>query len=117
MFDANKKLKDWRKAVAHQVAQERHATWHETFESFVPVSVQLIFYMRKPKTAKREFPTVKPDIDKLIRAVFDGMTEARVWVDDSQVVSLSANMVYCKENDTPKVFINCFAKRSIEDLD
>ena len=34
------------------------------------------------------------DIDKLARAVLDGVSDARVWLDDAQVVSLSAAKSY-----------------------
>ena len=54
-----------------------------------PVSVKLEFVMRRPKSApKRTTPpaTKKPDLDKLTRAVFDAITSAGVWDDDSQVV-------------------------------
>ena len=35
-----------------------------------------------------------PDIDKLIRAILDGLTDAQVWHDDGQVVWLQAAKRY-----------------------
>jgi Holliday junction resolvase RusA-like endonuclease len=49
--------------------------------------------MLKPRTVKREHPTVPPDLDKLIRAVLDGLT-AIAYVDDSQVVEIYAKKIY-----------------------
>jgi Holliday junction resolvase RusA-like endonuclease len=39
-------------------------------------------------------PTVMPDLDKLIRCVADAITDAGLWRDDSQVVSIAAAKRY-----------------------
>ena len=59
-----------------------------------PVRVSLVFFIERPKSVKREHPSVRPDIDKLARAVLDGLTTAGVYSDDSQVVDLTASKVY-----------------------
>jgi Holliday junction resolvase RusA-like endonuclease len=58
-----------------------------------PVKLDLLFVMLKPKTVKRDFPTVAPDLDKLIRAALDAMT-AIAYIDDGQVIEITANKVY-----------------------
>jgi crossover junction endodeoxyribonuclease RusA len=40
------------------------------------------------------YPTVTPDLDKLVRAVCDALTDAGVWRDDSQVAVLAAAKRY-----------------------
>jgi Holliday junction resolvase RusA-like endonuclease len=41
------------------------------------------------------FPTVAPDLDKLLRLVNDAITDAGcVWLDDAQVVEIRARKVY-----------------------
>ena len=58
------------------------------------VKVSCSFVFNKPKSAKeRNYPWVKPDLDKLIRAVLDGLTGV-AYEDDSQVVLLQANKTY-----------------------
>ena len=57
------------------------------------VRVELDFIMSKPKSAKRMFPSVKPDLDKLVRAVLDGLTGV-AYEDDSQVVFIKATKTY-----------------------
>jgi Holliday junction resolvase RusA-like endonuclease len=42
---------------------------------------------------------VPPDLDKLTRAVLDGLTRAGVWADDGQVVELRATK--CYDDDHP----------------
>ena len=57
------------------------------------VRVEMDFVMSKPKSAKRLFPSVKPDLDKLVRAVLDGLTGV-AYEDDSQVVLIKATKTY-----------------------
>lgn len=92
MVESSSKLKPWRAVVTlttKVAAQEQKWTYTEG-----PVSVDLIFEIQKPNSSRRAYPTVKPDIDKLLRAVLDGITDAGIWKDDSQVVSVLARKVY-----------------------
>ena len=91
LTDANKdKLKPWRAEVT-RVAGEAWAG-RESLAGAVSVEVRFVF--ERPKTVKRDTPHVKPDIDKLLRALFDGVTDAKVWLDDAQVVRVNATKVY-----------------------
>lgn len=90
----SKREKPWRNLVSDNA---RIAMTREKFTQFdkdVPVSVRITFLMPRPKTVKRHMPTVPPDVDKLCRAVLDALTDAGVWVDDSQVVDLGATKIY-----------------------
>jgi len=62
------------------------------------VTVALTFSLLKPKSVakSRRYPTVKPDIDKLARAVLDALTGI-VIRDDAQVVRLAASKQYGEE--------------------
>ena len=54
------------------------------------------------KTAKltgKVKPTVKPDLDNYIKAVLDGLN-GLAWVDDSQIVNISATKEYSLEPET-----------------
>ena len=55
--------------------------------------MDLVFIFNKPKTVKRNEPYVRPDLDKLIRAVLDGLTGV-AYEDDQQVVRLTAQKAY-----------------------
>ncbi len=51
--------------------------------------------LRGPLMAAVDFgldsdPTQPPDLDKLVRAIGDALTDAGVWLDDAQVVGWSA---------------------------
>lgn len=58
-----------------------------------PLSMELDFYMRRPKSVKREYPTVKPDIDNCVKLVEDAL-QGFLFDNDSQVVSLTARKRY-----------------------
>ena len=91
LADANsKKLKPWRKAIATAAAAE--FVGHPKLVG--PVVVHVEFRFVRGKTVKRDHPSVKPDVDKLLRAVLDGVTDSGVWADDAQVVTLRGHKVY-----------------------
>lgn len=78
----NKALKPWRKAIA---AAAREAVI--PFEAGTPVRVDVTFVYEKPASVRRMWPTVRPDLDKLLRAVFDALTESGCIHDDAQIVA------------------------------
>lgn len=58
------------------------------------VFAEVTFYFQRPQSNKKgTHKTTKPDIDKLIRSVLDGMTSI-VYHDDSQVTAVSAEKVF-----------------------
>jgi crossover junction endodeoxyribonuclease RusA len=77
----------WRADIA-RVAKS--VIWERAVES---VEVHLTFTLLKPKTVKRTEPFVRPDIDKLIRAVLDGLTGV-AYDDDQQVTKITAIKKY-----------------------
>lgn len=101
--DANaKKLKPWRKAVTTQV-KEQLLDWQLTAD---PIGIIIDIFLPRPRTVTRQYHTVKPDTDKLIRSVLDGITDTKsVWVDDSQVVDIRARKHYVWEDLEPRVCI------------
>jgi crossover junction endodeoxyribonuclease RusA len=58
-----------------------------------PISITMHFRLKRPKTVKRNQPTVPPDLDKLIRGVNDGLTGI-AFIDDSQVIHIQASKSY-----------------------
>lgn len=89
MIDAHPGLKGWRKAVT--AAARDHAG---TFARHDPVMLVADFKLPRPRTVRRDYPAVKPDLDKLTRALLDGITDAGVWVDDGQVISVTTTKRY-----------------------
>lgn len=95
VVDDNKKpLKDWRTDVVLGCQRAIEAATDVQWPLVGPVAVRVVFAMPKPARPKWLWPAVKPDVDKLERAVLDAMTDAGVWADDAQVVDLHAVKQY-----------------------
>lgn len=93
MFESSRSLQPWRAAVQIAVLQQRTSQRRPLISG--PVSLEVRFYMRRPKDAKGGArPAVKPDIDKLIRAVGDALTQVGVYEDDSRIVHVTASKFY-----------------------
>lgn len=85
LVEANPRLRAWRAAITASA----RAAWNGVPVAG-PILIVLDFRMERPKSSRREFPTVKPDLDKLTRAVLDGITDAGIWKDDSEVCQIAA---------------------------
>lgn len=95
MVESSKKVKPWRAAVAEQTA--KHIRWQTLNPIDTPVEIALVFYLPKPKSVKRDWPSVKPDLDKLIRSTFDGLTTGGLYADDALVIAVSASKQYATD--------------------
>lgn len=91
MVEASKKVKPWREAVA----AETQAKVSSALQN--PVKISLVFHLPKPKTVTRTWPAVKPDLDKLIRSTFDGLTTGGLYTDDALVIAVSASKQYATD--------------------
>jgi Holliday junction resolvase RusA-like endonuclease len=87
LVESAKGLKSWRETIAH-VAKQTHKV--PTTDA---VTISLLFLMPAPKKMVRRYPTTKPDLDKLTRAVLDALTGV-IYADDSQVVQIEAQKGY-----------------------
>jgi Holliday junction resolvase RusA-like endonuclease len=103
VVDDNKStLRSWRSAVIDAARAELNGEAPE----LGPVRITLMFFLRRPQRPKAGVPIVKPDVDKLARAVLDGMTDAGVFRDDSQVTTLTARKRYTTEAPCVRVFVD-----------
>lgn len=64
------------------------------FEGAVRLSVVATF--PRPKTCKRAQPSVRPDLDNVVKAILDGLNQSGIWRDDAQVCELTATKAYGK---------------------
>jgi Holliday junction resolvase RusA-like endonuclease len=91
MVEASKKVKPWRNAV--ELATKAQVSEPMT----TPVEIALVFHVPRPKTVNRKWPAVKPDLDKLVRSTFDGLTTCGLYTDDALVIALSASKQYATD--------------------
>jgi len=82
LVESSKYLPAWRKAVAEAAFEKQAETGWFSEE---PIEMHVEFTVLKPKTVKREYPTVPPDLDKLVRSVADSCTGI-FYNDDAQIV-------------------------------
>jgi len=79
-----KKVTAWEKVVKAEA--EKH--FEEPLDG--PLSLELVFYLRRPKTRRREtWVATTPDLDNLEKAVLDGFSGV-VYTDDKLVVQKSS---------------------------
>jgi Holliday junction resolvase RusA-like endonuclease len=113
MIDDNPALAAWRYLLAARARQG----WGNFAAHSGPVAAELRFYLPRPrghygtgrnmgtvKASAPALPGVKPDLDKLARAVFDALTVAGVWSDDAVCVDLVTRKRYA-DGRPPGVFV------------
>lgn len=93
MVEASKKVRPWRDAVTKQTQLAMRNRDMIT----TPVELTLVFHLPRPKTVLRGFPSVKPDLDKLIRSTFDGLTSGGLYKDDALVIAVTATKTYATD--------------------
>ena len=112
MVESSAGVKPWREAVRQEVIRSRMTMLEG------PVGLHVVFRLTRPKShhtskgglcksAPRQHRS-KPDVDKLLRSTFDGLTGA-AFEDDSQVCMVSAEKRYCVRGERPGAVINLWA--------
>lgn len=111
------RLRPWRLTIAYACAEAcAEAGWRRNDG---PLVVSATFYVDRPashygsgknagvvKASAPNYPHTRSsgDLDKLVRALLDAVTECgSVWVDDSQVSSLIASKTYVEGDGRPGV--------------
>lgn len=103
LVESSRQLKPYRQAVAYAAQQAAKSIGWVIADNSKPITVKITFGMTRGKTVKRLHPTVKPDLDKLIRATLDGITQSGViWHDDAEVCRIIAEKYY---SDAPSTWI------------
>lgn len=103
MIEMSKAVGPWREAVRAEC--QRAMNGGNALDGALAVSVT--FTLARPrghygtgrnrglvKNSAPGFPAGSPDLDKLLRAVLDGLTAGGAWADDSQVVRIGAEKLY-----------------------
>ena len=115
LIESSARVKPWRSDV--RIAAQEARGDRLPVPKPEPIYLALGFWFPRPKShygtgrnasiLKPSAPasmTVKPDIDKLERAILDALTGV-LWEDDSQVVHLTATKGYAPPGELPGVTI------------
>lgn len=100
------KTRQWERTVQWYAARHRPATPLRG-----PLAVALTFYLPRPRRCKRDFPSVRPDLDNYVKAVLDPLN-GLMWVDDGQIVELQAEKRYGE----PRVTVEIREVEEVESL-
>ena len=68
------------------------------------VTVDAWFYLQRKKSVTRDHPNVRPDLDKLTRAILDALTGI-AYKDDAQVTRINVSKEYAKQLDSVGVCV------------
>lgn len=87
--ETNPKTEPYRQAVADACEAEMDNWVWKQLDGYL--EVRLDFYMPPPPKSDpdRRFPNTPPDIDKLVRSTFDGISRSKMWKDDARVVGMT----------------------------
>jgi Holliday junction resolvase RusA-like endonuclease len=102
--DNDHDLMPWRALIAWHVRQEMAALGiTEPLEG--PLKLTATFTVRRPTSAPkaRWAPDVKPDLDKLCRALGDAIGDSGLICQDAQFVTIEASKVYTHDGSVPGV--------------
>lgn len=100
------------------VREEARKAW-DGKQFMGPVKVEIEFLMPRPKAHCNKnglkigaplYHTSKPDLDNLLKAVFDALTNLGVWQDDSQIATVLAEKYYCYETPCALISITQLSK-------
>lgn len=107
----SKKLREWRNQIVETAEPHIPHNW----DNQLPVIVTVIFHFQRPpshlttsgtltKRAPRNMIN-RPDLDKLIRAVGDALTDAGIVHDDSRILEWHATKTYTTESSRMNLLV------------
>lgn len=106
MVEASKRLPPWRQAIA-AATTEAIAAQRFQADRTAPYQLSVVFTLARPASHWRSgkhshelkptapaAPAVMPDLDKLLRALMDGLADGGALANDSRVVTIAACKAY-----------------------
>ena len=94
LVETSKKLPAWRKQIEDTARREYKG---EPIDQ--PVKATVDFFMPKPKKPMFDMPATAPDLDKLCRAIGDGLEKGGVLRNDSRIIHWEARKFYAEAPD------------------
>jgi Holliday junction resolvase RusA-like endonuclease len=91
LVEANKDLPAWREHMKKSF-ELKFMELDSRFET--AISISLTFWLKRPKSVKRQYATGTYDIDKLTRSCLDSLQSAGVIANDNLVVDLVVRKNY-----------------------
>lgn len=114
-IESSKRLKPWRAVVADSAFKAWVDSGLPRFE--VPVVVSVVFFIRRGKSVKREWPVSRTDgdTDKLLRAIGDALSvDSGVLADDSLIVKWNNPVKIYADGHEPGAWIRIREANSLD---
>jgi Holliday junction resolvase RusA-like endonuclease len=109
MREAVRSLPAWREHVINTLREQKPDDWEPMA---LPAMARLKFWLPRPKNRPKTIdvlPIVKPDVDKLLRAILDATKIAGVVVDDAMFWDVHPSKRYAIDPVLlPKIYIEGF---------
>jgi Holliday junction resolvase RusA-like endonuclease len=110
----NKNTKQWQLRIATEAQranESRGISFYKPDKGY-GYEVEAMFLFIRPKSLPKKVRsnTKRPDLDKLVRALLDGLADI-LLPDDSQVVSIKASKRYIQHGETPGAEIRLRRRR------
>lgn len=90
----------WVKILKNQIRDEYIAR-SNVFYGDAPIKLSATFFISKPKSVKREYPSVKPDLDNYIKLICDALNGV-AYKDDASIIKIEAEKLY---SNTTGIFL------------
>jgi len=92
MFESSKRVKPWREAVIAAVSNMEQIA--------PPYEVRAHFFIPRPRTTAAAHPVAPAigDVDKMLRATLDGLTQGGIITDDRFVIEAHTSKAWAGED-------------------
>ena len=101
-------------AYERQIAKAYRAAANGLSFGDKPVEIWITAVFAKAKTSKKEYPTIKPDIDNIQKAVFDGLNGV-AYNDDKQILTAVIHKTFCKfDGEEPRLLVTVMESKGNE---
>lgn len=90
LVEVSKRVKPWRAAV--EAAAIIAADGAPALDA--PLLLEVTFYMQAPQKQVRPYPSVRPDLSKLVRSTEDALVTAGMLADDSRIIITLSDKEY-----------------------
>ena len=100
MVESSKAVRPWREAVRAEAQLALGQLGHgEIPAPGTPTAVEIQFRLPRPRSAPKRvmLPARRPDLDKLARAVLDGLVAGGALGDDAQVTCLNLSKTFATD--------------------
>ena len=100
-----KKYAAWREDLGWQVLNIKNRLGLVQFKKGTPLGISLTFRFTRPKSVKRKYPTVPPDLNNIIKPIEDACKGILIH-DDKDIVEYGrTRKLYCEPGEPPGITV------------